>query len=275
MPLDDVSVVACGDQITVRDGNEAREVAPGEPAAGWAPEPWAMWTGVHASTRPTLVFASGEARFVDAGVESVAGAVPASGLVAVQPFRIGRVTSSFTSLVPLMVMGTFTPTRRPPIAACGAVVACARDDYFEVGGHNAVRSERSADAALVRRFAATGRPVAMFGGEGVVEAATSLDDDGPRLLGVIAMSVNRPRPIAILIVWLWGCASAAWTMAFAASGRGGMVSAALAYLAYAGLMQWLLAKVGRFGVLSALAFPVGLCGLGVSLAYGLLKIRSR
>lgn len=239
---------------------------------GWTGKSWACWTGAGATSSPTLVFLDADTELEPGGLARVlAEHRRRGGLVSVQPFHVVRRPyerlSAFFNVVSMMGVEAFTPlgARRAPRGAFGPCLVASRDDYLAVGGHRAVRADVVEDVALARRFTAAGRPVACLGGRGSVRFR--MYPAGVRQLvegwtRSFAAGAGATRPVTFLLVSLWlsGCISAAWYLGAAAAGRGSPALAAAGglYGAYALQLHWMLARVGRFGRLTAAAYPVAL-----------------
>lgn len=240
--------------------------------AGWTGKAWACWTGANATASPTLVFLDADTEMAAGGLGRVVAEQAArGGLVSVQPFHVMRRPyerlSAFFNVVAMMGVDAFGPLRRrlPPRGAFGPCLVVGRDDYLAVGGHRAVRAEVVEDVALAQRFTASGRPVACLGGRGTVRFRMYPAGVGPLVEGwsknfAAGAGATRPLTFVLISVWLSGCISAAWYPVAAVLGRGSSsgVAAALLYAAYAGQLAWMLARIGRFGAATPLAFAVPL-----------------
>lgn len=234
---------------------------------GWTGKTWACWTGAGATTAPTLVFLDADTELEPGGLARVAAeGARRGGLVSVQPFHVTRRPyerlSAFFNVVAMMGVDAFTPLGRrlEPRGAFGPCLVTGRDDYEAVGGHRAVRAEVVEDVALAGRYRAAGLPVTCLGGRGSVRLR--MYPGGPAQL-VEGWSKNfasgagaaRPLTLALVTVWLSGCISAAWHLG---AGTPSRPAAAALYGAYAVQVAWMLARAGRFGWLTAAAYPVPL-----------------
>lgn len=264
----------------------ATVVACGPLPAGWTGKSWACWAGVRATSSATLVFLDADTELAPGGLARVVGEhARRAGLVSVQPFhvterRYERLSALF-NVVSMMGVGAFAPAaarrRRPPTGAFGPCLVAARDDYLAAGGHEAVRGEVVEDVALARRFTEAGRPVACLGGQGTI--AFRMYPGGVRQLVegwtknfATGAGATRPLTLALISVWLSGCISAAWYLGAGTIGPG---PAAALYAAYAAQLAWMLARVGRFGAATPLAFPVPLAFFLVVFARSLVLTHVR
>jgi len=197
----------------------------------------------------------------------------AGGLVSVQPsHRVKRWwehVSAMFNLVAVMGAGIASPRwsprrssrssarssgRRTITAAFGPVMVCRRDALLRYLAEPAVHGAVLEDVALARQFAAAGELVTTFGGRDLVAFRMY---DRPRALiegwakGFAAGAGTTPFLRLVLIVaWVTACLVAGWGV-FA----GTWVAFGL-YTAFAVQVFVMLRQVGRFGVVTAILFPV-------------------
>lgn len=240
-------------------------------ATGWKGKPAACAAGSERATGELLVF-------LDADVTLAPGALAAlvdehrrrGGLVSVQPHHVTvrpyEQLSAVCNVVSMMGTLAFTGPPHPEVTmAFGPCLITSRADYDAVGGHSdpTVRAQVIEDIALARRFRATGRPVSVLGGRRMVhfrmypDGLRSLIDGWTRSLGVGARGAS---PVAIIgpFLWVWGALVAAGDGLAALRGGPHRVVGAMIYAAWAVQMGWMLRRVGRFGALTAVVFPVPL-----------------
>lgn len=197
------------------------------------------------------------------------------GLVSVQPYH--RVehwwerASAMFNLVAVMGTGIASPRwpsrrperfprlrRRPITAAFGPVMICRRDALLRHLEDPEVHGAVLEDVQLARRFAAAGEPVTMFGGRDLVAFRMY---DHPRALiegwakGFVAGTTATPPARRLLVV--------AWVSACALSLTGGrhpdVRLAIILYAVFSLQLFVMLRQVGRFGVFTALLYPLILC----------------
>lgn len=250
-------------------------------AEGWRGKPAACAAGAEMATGELLVF-------LDADVTLAPGALAAvidehrrsGGLVSVQPFHMTarpyERLSAICNVVSMMGTLAFTgPPRREVTMAFGPCMVTSRADYDAVGGHTdpTVRSQVIEDIFLARCFRAADLPVSVLGGRTMVRfrmypgGPRQLIDGWTRSLGVGARGAS---PLAIVgpFLWVWGALVAAWDGLSAVVGGPHRVVDAVVYAVWAAQIGWMLRRVGRFGALTAVLFPVPL------LAFVALFVRS-
>lgn len=232
------------------------------------------------------------------------------GLVSVAPehttVRPYERLSALCNLVAMMGTGAFTPLGgwARTMGAFGPCLVCRRQDYLAAGGHAAVRAEVVDDVALAGRFRAAGLPVRLLGGKGTVGyrmypgGMGQLVDGWSKNLAAGARA-TRPAVLVLVAAWVSGLSSTAWaagrTLAgvrsgpgrgrhlgpCAAGGRlrsggrlaaGGRAASLVRYALYAGQVEWMLGRTGRFGPGTGWAYPLPLAAflgcLGRSVVLG-------
>lgn len=250
----------------------ATVVTAGALPPGWTGKTWACWTGATAAAGPTLAFLDADTEVERGGLARVlAEHDRRGGLVSVAPDHVTvrpfERLSAFFNVVALMGLDAFDPLRgrRPPRGAFGPCLVTSAEDYRAVGGHRAVRAQVVEDVALARRFVDTGRPVTCLGGRGSMRfrmypAGPAQLVEGWTKNFAAGARAARPTTFVLISVWLSGCISAAWYLGAAAVGGGPLPLAAAGalYPAYAFQLAWMLARIGRFGWVTALTYPVAL-----------------
>ena len=238
-----------------------------EPPAGWTGKAYACQRGADAAEGDVLVF-------LDADVEPAASAVAdlaaaalrTGGIVSAHPVhRVERAyerLSAGVGLVALLGAGTGGPPahrwwRRP--FAFGPALAVPSDVYHRIGGHAAVRAAIVDDLALAARADAQGVPVAAFLGRPDLRyrmypgGVRQLVEGWTKNLATGGMA-TPPLRLAAVAAWVTAALQAALGLVGTAGG-GGLFGLA-AYLLFAGQFHLLSRRIGRFGAVAALAYPV-------------------
>ena len=234
------------------------------------------------------------------------------GIVSAEPYhrtlRPYEQLSAVANVVALMGTGAFTgaaTSRRRArrgeavlggqryAMAFGPCLAIDRATYDLVGGHAHpdVRSKITEDLAMARRVAAAGRPVRVFAGGGAVAfrmypgGLRQLVDGWTKVLATGAGG-GPPWGTAAVAWWVtgailasWRGARAGWRGGRAAWGTGGrrragrqVAADAAVYAAWAAQMAWHFRRVGRFGALTAAAFPLPLAAFVGCFARSAVKV---
>jgi len=268
----DVEVVVVDDDSTDATARVAGELgatvrssAPLPP--GWMGKPWACAVGAEAATGDRLVFVDADVRFAAGGFDGVVATLDETdGLVSVQPFHEpGSAVEHLAALcnvVALAATDTATPLghRAGSRGAFGPVLACRRAHHERVGGHAAVRDRVNEDVGLAESFRGAGLDVRVVGGGGDVafrmypRGFGQLVEGFTKNLAAGAAAV-RPVTVALVVAWITLLVQAAVAPVRAAVFGDGWPWALALYAVVAGQVWWMARRVGRFGPVTALAFP--------------------
>jgi 4,4'-diaponeurosporenoate glycosyltransferase len=246
----------------VAAGAGAEVVAAPPRPDGWTGKAWACATGAaRAAPNPSgsgddvLVFLDADVRLEHSDVlDRLAAEVSTlpDGLVSIQPWhrtdRPVEQLSLFFNVTALMGSIAFTVlgTRVRPTLAFGPVLSCRRAAYEASGGHAhpSVRGAMAEDIALARRFPSvalfTGRPAVSF--RMYPDGLRALIQGWTKNIASGAASVRWWFLIPI-VGWLWSL-------------NGGWITSVWFYAASAVQVLVLGRRAGRFGPLSALAYPL-------------------
>ena len=222
---------------------------------GWTGKAWACANGARVSTADTLVFLDADVTVEPGGLDRVLAAHE-TGLLSVQPFHVTvrpyERLSLFFNIVAMMGTDAFTPLgpRLRPSGAFGPCLVTSRDDYEAVGGHAAVKSAVLDDVELAHCYLASGRDVVCLGGKGSL--SFRMYPDGLRQLSEgwsknLAGGASKTRVLTLLLVvaWISVCLQAPW----------------LGWPVYAAVvvqLAWMARRIGRFGVVALLLYPIPL-----------------
>ena len=234
----------------------ARVVAAPPLPAGWTGKAWALDAGVAATSAPVLVLLDADVAVEPGGLDRlVAEHAGRGGLVSVAPVHVVERPyerlSAVLATVAMMGTGAFTPWRRtPPAGAFGPCLVTARRDLAAVGGYASVASDVLDDVALARRYQAAGLPVTLFGGRGTVRyrmypgGLRQLVDGWSKNVAAGA-GATRPLILVLVVAWISVLIQAPWLGPWV-------------YAACVAQLAWMWARIGRFGVMTALLFPLPL-----------------
>ena len=230
---------------------------------GWAGKQWACHVGAMAASNPTLVFLDADTRLRAGGLARIAALGARPGLTSVQPFHLvprwSERLAAFFNIVAIMGTLSCTPLGRrlSPVGAFGPCLATPTSDYRLVGGHEAARSSVLDDLALAVAYRRAGLPVRILGGRGTIDfrmypgGLRDLVAGFTKNLGTAAVAV-RPGAALAVAGWLAACVA---PLVLAA--RSPWVAAAC-YLAVALQVGVHLRRLGTFGPVASLAYPIGL-----------------
>jgi len=215
-----------------------------------------------ATTNELLVFFDADVTVLPGGLARVAGEWLPDGLLSVQPFHVTvrpyERLSALCNAVSMMGVGAFTPLGRAPRGAFGPCLVTSRAAYEAVGGHGVAASSVLDDIELARSYRAVGRPIRCLGGRGSL--TFRMYPDGVRQLVAgwtknMASGARLVGGLAALLTAVWVALLAAVVVDVVAAHD---VAAAVAYGLVVAHVAWMLRRIGRFGVATALLFPLPL-----------------
>ena len=223
---------------------------------GWTGKAWALHQGVAATSAAELVVLDADVVVEPGGLDRLVGARRGrGGLVSLAPVHlVVRPYERLSAVVATVaVMGTraFTPVSTTrPAGAFGPCMVMTRAELAAVGGYEAVAGDVLDDVALARRFVDARLPVTLFGGRGTV--SYRMYPGGLRQLvdgwskNIAAGAGTTPWYVLLFVVgWVSLLIQAPW--------YGPVV-----YAACVAQLAWMWARIGRFGLLTALLFPLPL-----------------
>ena len=253
----------------------AEVLDPGEPPAGWTGKCWACQQGATAATAEVLVFLDADVTLGPTALgDLVALQRQLGGLVSVQPHHTTEAAyeqlSALCNAGAVLGSGLLSPVlrwRRRATAAFGPCMATTASDYHAVGGHAAVRDRVAEDLALAARYRAAHLPTDGVLGAGHVayrmypDGVGQLLDGWSKNLAVGAVTASRPA-VALATAWVASLAAVATTglvdgVRWATGGPSAWAAAAAWVVAAIGVHR-ATSRVGTFGPVTALGFPVPL-----------------
>ncbi len=243
-----------------------------EPEPGWLGKPHACWAGAQAAQGEILIFLDADTVLGSGGLERIVSThARYGGLVSIQPYhRMERAYERLSAAFSLIMMAgirsfTLAGARLPANGAFGPCLVCGRADYFRTGGHCLVRDEIIDDVALAQAMARQGIGVHNFIGQGVIafrmypHGISDLIDGWTKNFARGAMTTD---PLLLILIAAWiagGMASLDATLDWARAGAvwtPWAIAGAIAYSAYALQIYWLLRRLGNFGWLTAVTYPL-------------------
>ena len=235
---------------------------------GWGGKAWACQVGAEAAGGDVLVFVDADVRFAPGALGRVVATLDErGGLVSVQPFHVpgGSLEhlAALFNVVSIAATDVASPVgRRVGVrGAFGPVLACRRVDHERVGGHGVVGSRVVDDVALAEAFQAGGLPVTVLAGGDDVAFRMYPLGLGQLVEGftknlAAGLGAGRRSTALLVLAWLTLLVQASVAPARALLGSADLVTAAALYLVVAAQVWWMARRVGRFGPLTALAFPL-------------------
>jgi len=249
-----------------------RVVKVDEKPSGWVGKSWACWQGARAAGKRILVFLDADVVLGKDGLKKLLSTFMVEKKpVAVQPYHVMKkpyeYLSAFFNIIVVSGLGAFTMagSKLRVNGMFGPCIVCFRDDYFKAGGHEAVKNVVVEDIALGSAFRRAGFDFSLFGGKGSVnfrmypEGFRSLVEGWSK--GMASAAGTSSLLLLLSILWLSGGTVAfVLILRLAVTLPGALVSFLylIIYLMYAVQVGWMLRRIGGFGLLTPLFFPVPL-----------------
>jgi 4,4'-diaponeurosporenoate glycosyltransferase len=288
--VDDASRDATAD---VARAGGARVLPAGTPPPGWTGKAWACHTGAAATTGDLLLFLDADTVLRPGALAGLLAAhTHHDGLVSVQPHhdvvRPYEQLSAYFNVVALMASGAFTRRGRADASrapmAFGPCLLTSREDYGRAGGHEAVRADILDDAALAAAYHRAGLPVWCAVGGDAVRMRSYPGGLGQLVSGwtkniASGAADAAPSATAATVAWISAhhavAVGAVLSVLVALSGRGASLVAgspllwAVAYVAVALQLRWVLRRAGSFRWWAWTLFPVPLMAFDLVFARSL------
>ena len=258
----------------------------------WIGKSRACWSGAHAATGDWLLFLDADTKLDQpdslrrllATFRSLGG----RGSLSFQPFHtVVHYYESLSAIFNIIVMAgmnVFTPwgERFRSTGLFGPCLICMRDDYFAVGGHEAIRGSVMDDLALGDSFHRAGLPVHCFGGRELIsfrmypEGIRQQFEGWTKNFSSAATTIN-PLVFAMIVCWICGGFSI-MTLPISAIRESNPVWIPIciaAYIAYALLLVWLARRTGHFHAFLLVLFPIQLIYFTLLFAWSLYLTKIR
>lgn len=279
-----VSQLRPGDEIVVVDDQSgdatasvarqagARVVTAPELARGWMGKPHACWVGVGATSADIVLFVDADVRLRGADVVDRLVSIVEShprALISVQPWHepgtFAERAAAMFNVVAVMGSGAGRLWARTPNALVfGPVLACRRSEYLRVGGHahESVRESVVEDIALGELFDAT----EVFLGDPSSVVFRMYPSGFRSMIRGFAKNMAKGMMHTKIID---AVAAVVWISALI----GALFTSPLFYAASVVQIALVQRRVGRFGLLAAVVYPViALVFLGVMLRSALAAL---
>ncbi|NLO37077.1 MAG: glycosyltransferase [Clostridiaceae bacterium] len=238
----------------------------------WVGKSRACWSGARAATGDWLLFLDADTRLSESDslrrILATYHNLGGRGGLSLQPWHtLEHAYENLSVVFNIIVMagiGVFTlwGTRLRGAGLFGPCLLCNRADYFQVGGHRAIRDQVMDDLALGQSLQKAGLPAHSLGGRGVLtfrmypEGLRSLWEGWSKNMSTGAAATH---PLVFTLIILWICAGfSSLTAVIKAFGGPPLVLAAagIACLLYMLLFIRMARLCGRFWRWPLLFYPV-------------------
>jgi len=253
---------------------------------GWTGKPWACWQGAQKATADIFLFLDADTILESEGLSKIVSTyLEKRGLLSVQPFhkmkRIYERLSAIFNLITMAGMNAFTPfgSKLKPTGAFGPCMICSRKDYFRVGGHEKARGEVLESLAIGKEFLMANRKVYCYGGKEAISFRMYPDGLQSLVEGFgkgFGTGANAMSMVSLLMIagWVFGGVSVTRHVVQSAITRNPVEPIGWLVLVVLYILQihWMLRRIGNFGFLTALFFPIPLIFFVIVFAYSIVRI---
>jgi 4,4'-diaponeurosporenoate glycosyltransferase len=253
---------------------------------GWTGKPWACWQGAQKATGDIFLFLDADTFLEAEGLSRIVSIyLEKRGLVSVQPFhkmkRVYERLSAIFNLITMAGMNAFTPLgpKLKPTGAFGPCMICSREDYFKVGGHERARGEVLESLAIGKEFLRANQKVHCYGGKGAISFRMYPDGFQSLVEGFgkgFGTGANAMSMVSLVMIggWVFGGVSVTRHVLQSAimDNPVELVGWLVFVVLYIFQIHWMLRRIGNFGFLTALLFPIPLIFFVLVFAYSILRI---
>jgi len=245
---------------------EAEVIAAGSLPAGWMGKNWACWSGAKAARGELLVFLDADIVLEPNALASIAaGVLTRGGLLSIQPYhRVTKLYEKFSAFFNIIVLASVGEGDIHS-GAFGPCIACHREDYFRVGGHEAVRGKILDHYELGVVFSKGGSPIYNCSGKGIVNFRMYPDGFVSLVKGwgkSFALGAAATQPIVLLgtVLWIVGIVKTVtiWRSIAADLSVANIAIGVVIYAAFVLQLRVWFRRAGSFGLGTALLFPIPL-----------------
>ena len=270
-------------EIAAQHGAKVIQAAP--LPQGWLGKPWACWQGAGQAGGEIFVFLDADTSIEAGGLQKILYSYRRQGgLLSIWPYhRMKRLYERLSALFNIIIMasmGSFTIRggRTPNLGAFGPCVVCSRNDYFKVGGHQAVKGAILEDVALGQLFDSAGLELHNYGGKGAISFRMYPAGIGSLITGFTKGMASGAQLAAAkilipIICWIaGGFVVSFWLLILLITGN--LQAAApwiVLHVLYILQIYWILSRMGNYGLYTALFYPLPFVFFAVVFVISLLR----
>ncbi|MFY4776751.1 glycosyltransferase [Metabacillus sp. RGM 3146] len=235
---------------------------------GWLEKSWACWNGAKEAKGEWLAFLDADTMIEKNGLARIAENLERTerkGILAVHPFhKIFKPYESLSALFHLIIFGSFGAfypfaKSSKPKGAFGQCLICRKDEYFLLGGHEAIKSEVVENMAMGKMAALKGKKVFSMSGKKAI--SMRMYPNGLKELfrgwAKSFASAAGSAPLwclALVIIWIGGVISFIFQLPKLWTGE--WLPVLLVYVAFVIQLMTALSKTGSFRLWHILLFPI-------------------
>jgi 4,4'-diaponeurosporenoate glycosyltransferase len=268
--VDDHSDDATG-QIAAQAG--ARVIASQNLPPGWVGKTWACHQAAQQARGDLFIFLDADTRLERDGLRKIMDSwLERRGVMSIAPYHVMEEPyeqlSAFFNILQLAGLAAFTVLGRAlkPAGLFGPMLAVQREDYFQAGGHEAVKDKILEVCFLGREFLRMKIDVSCYSGRGAL--SYRMYPEG--LAGLIegwskgfASGAARTPPAVMALIAGWiggGLIAAGWlyVVCLCAPAAADVLLPAAMYACFCGQIYYMLKRIGSFTLWTALLYPLPL-----------------
>ncbi len=238
----------------------------------WLGKPWACWQAAERAAGEILVFLDADTFLEPDGIARiVVEHERVGGLLSVQPYhrmeRAYEKLAAFFNIITMAGTGSFSifAGKFATRGAFGPCLICRREDYFAAGGHGRARAQVLESMGLARAFRESRLPVSCYGGKGAVlfrmypNGFRSMIDGFSKGFAEGANAISFAM-LVLLVAWVTGGISETRHLIQAVFefGEVQVLFWAGLYLGFSAQVYWMLRRIGNFGILPCILYPLPL-----------------
>lgn len=242
---------------------------------GWKGKPFACWQGANKAKGDILLFLDADTIIEPGGMKRIADTYSLlsksdedkCGIVlSIAPYhKVVKLYENFSALfniIMLASMNAFTPfANRQPSGLFGQSLMIRKEDYFSIGGHEAVKDKILENFFLAEKFKEFKKKLICLGGKNSLSFRMYPDGFITLIDGwtkAFASGASRTPGSLLTAIILWISAGFVVSIMLFAGilGDNYLIHWLVLYLIYAIEMYWMLHRIGSFRWFISLFFPI-------------------
>lgn len=270
-----LEIIVVDDNSSDNTGNIAagygtKVIKTDEPPQGWVGKTWACHNGALAAKGDYFLFLDADTCLREDAVERIFNCRNIQGgVVSVQPYhKVKRFYEKFAIIFNIIAMAginSFNPasSKTRPYGAFGPCIFFRKEDYLKINGHESSKGKVLEDISIGRKITGSGIKLKNYGGKGLIdfrmypEGFKSLIEGYSKgfLIGAKSTSIFL---LIITIAWISATFSAVYmpVISFINRDYAILFIYLFLYICYSAQIYWMGFRIGNFGIIPALLFPV-------------------
>ncbi|UOY93111.1 glycosyltransferase family 2 protein [Ectobacillus sp. JY-23] len=229
--------------------------------SGWQGKAWGCWNGAKMAQGEILIFLDADTVLEGEGIRHLIATYYEcrATVLSVHPYhRMVRPYEFFSSFFHLLLFSALRAfhmfgNKQKAIGAFGQCLICKRGDYFKFGGHLAGKGELLENMTLAQRVLQAGGKVACVSGRGAISMRMYPEGFKTFVEGwskSFAKGASGTNPWLLLWIGLW--MNGIVTSCLHLGEQGVFVF----YMLFVAQVYWMLRRIGNFGIITALTYPL-------------------